>query len=128
MAPFCSLLKDEPHRLLCPSARYDMAFQLQQKLVAHLVYCATMTKIEQKKTYSLENFEATLEGHRSSTRRGHCVVAGGLSEDEGEETRQMVAARKDETGERMEFVKILGRTLEQTGPGVWSTSTRFGDC
>jgi hypothetical protein len=91
-----------------------MAFQLQQKLVVHFVYCAIMMKIEQKKTYSLENFEITLEAIYPPPEG--VIVAGGLSEDEGEETRQMVAARKDETGERMKFVKILGRTLEQTGP------------
>ncbi|ETI25744.1 hypothetical protein G647_02518 [Cladophialophora carrionii CBS 160.54] len=114
MARSCSLLKNEPHRLLCLGAHYDMALKLQQKLVPHFVYCAILTKIEPKKTYSLENFELMLDAIYPPPEG--VIVGGGFSEDEGEEMRRMVATRKDENGEPMKFVKVPTGTLEQSGP------------
>jgi hypothetical protein len=114
MGRACSLLKNEPHRLLCLGAHYDMALKLQQKIAPHFTYCAILTKIDPKKTYSLENFELMLDAIYPAPEG--VIVGGGFTEDEGEQMRQIVASRKDETGQPMKFVKVPSGTLEQSGP------------
>ncbi|EXJ57221.1 hypothetical protein A1O7_07568 [Cladophialophora yegresii CBS 114405] len=91
-----------------------MALKLQQKLVPHFVYCAMLTKIEPKKTYSLENFELMLDAIYPPPEG--VIVGGGFSEEEGEEMRRMVASQEDENGEPIKFVKVPSGTLEQGGP------------
>ncbi|KIW97682.1 uncharacterized protein Z519_01266 [Cladophialophora bantiana CBS 173.52] len=114
MARSCSLLKNKPHHLLCLGPHYDMALKLQQKLAPHFTYCAIFTKIEPKKTYSLDNFELMLEVIYLAPEG--VILGGGLNEEEGEEMRQLVAARKDENGQPMKFAKVLPGRFEQSRP------------
>lgn len=114
MGRSCSLLKNEPHRLLCLGAHYDVALKLQQKLVPHFTYCAILSNIEPRKTYSLENFELMLDTIYPAPEG--VIVGGGFSEDEGEEMRKLVAMRRDENGAPMKFVKVPSGTLERSGP------------
>lgn len=114
MARTTSLLMPQPIRLLCLGAHYDMALKLQQQLVPHFAYCAILTKIEPKKTYSLENFELLLDALYPPP--DGVIVGGGFSEDEGDAMKEMVALRKDENGEEMKFVKVPTGTLEKSGP------------
>jgi hypothetical protein len=114
MARACSLLKNEPHRLLCLGAHYDMALKLQTKLAPHFTYCGILTKIEPKKTYSLENFELMLDALYPPPEG--VIVGGGFSDDEGEQMRKLTESRKDENGQQMKFVKVPTGTLERSGP------------
>ncbi|KIW23595.1 uncharacterized protein PV07_11782 [Cladophialophora immunda] len=116
MARSCSLLKNEPHRLLCLGAHYDMALRLQQKLAPHFTYCAILTKVEPKRTYSLDHFELLLDALYPPPEG--VIVGGGFSDEEGEELRRRVEARRDrvEDGEPVRFVKVPAGTLERAGP------------
>lgn len=114
MGRSCSLLKNEPHRLLCLGAHYDVALKLQQKLVPHFTYCAILSNIEPRKTYSLANFELMLDSIYPAPEG--VIVGGAFSEVEGEEMRKLVARRKDENGAPMKFVKVPSGTLERIGP------------
>jgi hypothetical protein len=114
MTRSCSLLKPVPHRLLCLGAHHDLALKLQTKLAPHFTYCAILTKIEPKTTYSLANFELLLDALYPAPEG--VIVGGGFTEDEGEEMRRIVAGRRDENGEEIKFVKVPAGTLEESGP------------
>ncbi|KIY03648.1 uncharacterized protein Z520_00339 [Fonsecaea multimorphosa CBS 102226] len=114
MARSCSLLKPEPHRLLCLGAHHDMALKLQQKLAPHFTYCAILTKIEPKRTYSLDNFSLLLDALYPPPEG--VIVGGGFSDEDGEQMRRLVEGRVDENGNPIKFVKVPSGTLEEKGP------------
>ncbi|OAP63175.1 hypothetical protein AYL99_02402 [Fonsecaea erecta] len=115
MARSCSLLKPEPHRLLCLGAHRDMALKLQTKLAPHFTWCAILTKIEPRRTYSLDNFALLLDTLHPAPEG--VIVGGGFSDEEGEEMRRLVEARgRAGDGTPMRFVKVPSGTLERSGP------------
>lgn len=117
-----SLRIPQPTRLLCVGAHSAMALKLQQQLLPHFAYCAILAKLDPapagrpgKETYySLENFELVLDTLYPPP--DGVIVGGGISEEEGDAMRKVTAARKDEHGEPIKFVKVPTGTLEETGP------------
>ena len=107
-----SLLNPLPHRLLCLGAHHSLALNLQTSLSPHFTYCAILTKIGPRRTYSLQNFELLLDTIYPPPEG--VIIGGGFTEDEGEQML-LVEGRKDEEGQEIKFVKVLSGTLEEEG-------------
>ncbi|KAH0832469.1 hypothetical protein AYO21_05152 [Fonsecaea monophora] len=93
-----------------------MALRLQTKLAPHFTYCAILTKIEPKRTYSLDNFALLLDALYPPPEG--VIVGGGFSDEEAEQMRRVVEERgvTDENGTPVRFVRVPGGTLERGGP------------
>lgn len=105
---------EPPIRLLCIGAHRTLALRLMSQLKPYYTYCAILSLVEPKRTYSLENLDLVLDALHPPP--AGVIVGGGSSDEEAQEMARLVATKKTENGMPMEFVRVPVGTFENSGP------------